>query len=215
MIQTQRLLNYRRRKDQIKKKLTRLKKLQKLRQDAEEKGENLDMVRKLLWFSCKCFSCSPIFCKLIYVHRILSSASLPFCRFNHTLASPGPPRLRPPPRPPRSTTTAAVRPSPPPPPAAPPPPLPRPPPPQAWTPRARTQIGSPPPPSWRRGSETCRGTSPNWSWSTRVSRPGREGEGSGAAEALEEGEAPTDSPSRGRATERGGGKKRRGKLSLV
>ena len=44
--QTQRQLNYRRRKEEVKKKLHRLKKLQKLRQDAERKGEGHDKVRR-------------------------------------------------------------------------------------------------------------------------------------------------------------------------
>ncbi len=48
---TQRQLNYRRRKDQIKKKLTRLKKLQKLRQEAEEKGESLDTVSDTIFLT--------------------------------------------------------------------------------------------------------------------------------------------------------------------
>ena len=42
---TQRQLNYRRRKDQIKKKLIRLKKLQKLREEAEVQGEQQESVK--------------------------------------------------------------------------------------------------------------------------------------------------------------------------
>ncbi len=41
---TQRYLNYRKKKDQCRKKLIRLKKLQKLRLEAEERGEVLDKV---------------------------------------------------------------------------------------------------------------------------------------------------------------------------
>ena len=46
--ETQRQLNYRKRKEQCKKKLIRLRKLQKLREEAEESGEeNLDKVQFL------------------------------------------------------------------------------------------------------------------------------------------------------------------------
>lgn len=43
-VNTQRQLNYRRRKEEMKKKLHRLKKLQKLREEAEETGEIHDKV---------------------------------------------------------------------------------------------------------------------------------------------------------------------------
>lgn len=52
---TQRQLNFRRRKEEIKKKLNRLKKLQKLREEAESSGDGEEVMAQVIrikWCVC-------------------------------------------------------------------------------------------------------------------------------------------------------------------